>query len=812
MTEGYKLRVQSLFGGDDAMVESKSSSGKGKSGKGIVISCAKCTLNGKVQVIEPVNGNAKVLIVGEAPGEDEEKQGRIFVGRSGQLFRDCLAKAGWNMRDIQFTNTCRCRPTDEQGNNRTPTSKEMEICKKLYLDKDFERFTDILVAGKVPETATLGDAISYARGNVVIEKGKRIAVTYHPAYILRNRREDSRIENSFIRDLQFFKEVFIDGYKPSFILVDDEPKRLKCLDEVMRSTYIIFDVETTGLDRDCQLTMVGIGCPEGVYVIPTIGKYSENLSFVKRLFQFKDKEYIAHNAQFDYKILRWNDLCARDIKLKCTMTSAYLIEGKGGEESYKLKSICVKRDLRWSHLLLNPTLTDNLDDIFIYNAEDIINTRGLYLIQKELLEQKKLSYVDTQVLSPAINVISEMEGNGIRIDLESMKTVRVKLANQIDILRTELTDKFGERNWTSTTQLQEIFEQLAKGIATKKTSTGKLSTDEESIRGYLEYFIANPNTPNKASMLFLCESLLQLRESSKMLSTYVDGLSKRVGSDGRLRGHFWFIGTETGRLSSSGPNLQNIPRDGRIKVMFVTEPGWTLIESDLSQIELRVAASIANEPVMIRAYNEGIDLHSVTASAVSGVPLDKVTKVMRNKAKAVNFGFLYGQSWQGFKAYAKNKFGVILSDEEAQNFREAFFGKYVALRSWHERVDFECRSGLENITTVFGRIRRLDMSEDVGHRVRQALNTPVQGPASDCNLLAMRYVWDHVDPNKVRFLLTVHDQFMLEARDEYAEDVLGIIGEVTSYMAKKCSWLKVPFILDTKTGHNWCDMKEVKKK
>lgn len=801
-----KTRIQTLFG-DDSVQEPKKKKSVSRS---TVLSCARCPLNGRKQVIDPINKTATVLVIGEAPGKEEEEQGLRFVGKSGRMLRDCLEQAGFRVdRDIHFENACRCRPTKPDGGNRTPDGKEISTCYELYLSKEIERFQNIILVGKIPELSILGKTKAALRGNVFSFKGKRIAATYHPAYVLRMKHPTPEIEEHFISDLKFFHNVFMEGYEPKYTLIDidDNKAKDKCLQDITDSQDVIFDIETTGLSLDSIITVVGVGSDTGTYVIPISGKYAGNKDFVRKLFSFTDKTYVGYNVQFDYNVMMANGLCDRGLKLADAMIIEHLLDMEKDREDFKLKTAAVNSGFRWSRLVINPASPDKFEDLFPYNAEDTINTRRLYRLKRKVCSERALNYVADTVIFPSINVIAEMERNGILIDTDEMKRVRVKLLAQIDILDTELTERFGERNWSSTAQMQELLSTwLGNSTARRTTETGQICTDEEALKAYLDYAA----TIDSGDFKFFCETVLQLREFKKMLNTYIDGMADKIFADGTLKGSFSLIGTATGRLSSSRPNLQNIPRDGRIKSMFIAEPGWTLVEADASQIELRVVASVAPEPVMIKAYNLGEDLHSLTASLLCDVPLDKVTKLQRQTAKAVNFGLIYGQSWEGFKNYAKTKFGVVLTDLEAQQFRKSFFDKYFGIKMWHSSVETQIMRGNLDVVTVFGRIRRLS-GDNFGHKVRQALNTPIQSPASDCNLLAMRYVWDNLPSDRCKAILTVHDQFMFSVRDDYVMEAAGIIRKAGDYVSKQCRWLKVPFVLDIKVGKNWGVMKDLKK-
>lgn len=279
-----------------------------------------------------------------------------------------------------------------------------------------------------------------------------------------------------------------------------------------------------------------------------------------------------------------------------------------------------------------------------------------------------------------------------------------------------------------------------------------------------------------------------------------------------MRSSYSFVNTVSGRLASSKPNLQNVPRDSRIKSLFVPEPGYIFVEGDMSQIELRVAAVIANDHAMISALRDGKDLHQLTASLVMGKQEDQVTKEERQKAKAVNFGFLYGQGWMSFKGFAKSQYGVELSDKEAQEWRQRFFKEYYGLALWHKEVEDKVRAD-KFIESPLGRVRRLheDMAstykDRVEHAIRQAVNSPVQGTASDITMMILGELYKI--RNKVssreeaRLVSTVHDSLMLEVKLDKVEECKQWIDDAIKEVHKKLTWFSVPLVIDLKVSEKW---------
>ncbi|MDY2719964.1 MAG: DNA polymerase, partial [Candidatus Faecousia sp.] len=294
---------------------------------------------------------------------------------------------------------------------------------------------------------------------------------------------------------------------------------------------------------------------------------------------------------------------------------------------------------------------------------------------------------------------------------------------------------------------------------------------------------------------------------TKLQSTYADGLLKVIAPDGRIHTTFQNTVTATGRLSSTDPNLQNIPvrteLGSEIRKMFVPRPGWVLVDADYSQIELRVLAHIADDHAMQEAFRSGEDFHTVTASHAYGVPVEQVTPQMRRSAKAVNFGIVYGIS----EFSLAEDIGV--TRWEAKDFIDSYLRRYSGVRTYmHDVVEQARQTGF--VTTLFGRRRYLPELHDAKYMVRQsaermAMNTPIQGTAADIIKLAMLQVSEALEENglQARLLLQVHDELIVECPPEEAEQVMQIVTRQMQGAAE----LSVPLIAEAKMGKSWYEAK-----
>ncbi len=425
--------------------------------------------------------------------------------------------------------------------------------------------------------------------------------------------------------------------------------------------------------------------------------------------------------------------------------------------------------------------------------ETCVPFRGLEVLE-ERLKASDMYALYTEVEIPTVYVLAHMEHEGIRVDGEALKAYGNMLGEKIAVLEKAIYEEAGtEFNINSPKQLGEIlFDRLGLPGA-KKTKTGystnvdvldKLKADYQIVADVLEY-----------------------RQVTKLKSTYADGLSAFISADGRIHGTFNQTITATGRISSTEPNLQNIPmrtKLGRsIRKVFIPKDGYVFVDADYSQIELRVLAHFSGDEKLIAAYREEADIHALTASQVFHVPIDEVDDLMRRNAKAVNFGIVYGISAFGLSE------DLHISREEAADYIDSYFSTYPGVKHFlDENVADAKKTGITR--TLFGRIRPVPelsssnyMQRNFGERV--AMNSPIQGTAADIIKIAMIRVHERLKREQLKssLILQIHDELLIETAKDEVEQVKRILREEMMQAAE----LSVPLSVGVSEGDTWYEAK-----
>ncbi len=416
------------------------------------------------------------------------------------------------------------------------------------------------------------------------------------------------------------------------------------------------------------------------------------------------------------------------------------------------------------------------------------------VLEAKLREQGMYSLLQDMEL-PLSRVLAEMEQTGMAVDGAHLEAFGQELAVRLQEAEALVYTLAGQQfNIGSPKQLGVVlFEELGLR-AGKKTKTG-YSTDADTLEKLRD---AHPIIP----------AVLEWRKLSKLKSTYADGLARFIAADGRIHSTLQQMVTATGRLSSTEPNLQNLPirrEDGsEIRRCFVTQPGWVLVDADYSQIELRILAHIAEDAAMQAAFRDGEDVHAVTASQVFRVPLQKVTGQMRSRAKAVNFGIVYGIS-----AFSLAD-DIHVPQKEAQSYIDAYLAHYEGVRTYMERIKEEAKDK-GYVTTLFGRRRYLPElrssnfnTRSFGERV--ALNTPIQGTAADVIKIAMVRVRDRLKQEglQARLVMQIHDELLIEAPEAEVQQVCALLQQEMEGAAT----MSVKLEAAVSTGENWYDAKK----
>jgi DNA polymerase-1 len=437
----------------------------------------------------------------------------------------------------------------------------------------------------------------------------------------------------------------------------------------------------------------------------------------------------------------------------------------------------------------------SIDEATRYAAEDADITLRLWQVLRPRLHQERVTTVYETLERPLVPVLAEMEMTGIRVDRDTLSRMSNAFAQKMAGLEAEIHALAGESfNVGSPKQLGEILFDKMGLPGGKKGKTGAYSTGAD----ILEDLATEHELPGR---------VLDWRQLSKLKSTYTDALQDHINPEtGRVHTSYVQTGANTGRLASTDPNLQNIPirtEEGRrIREAFVAGPGKTLVSLDYSQIELRILAHVADLPQMKQAFRDGLDIHAMTASQMFGVPLDNMTSEVRRRAKAINFGVIYGISGFGL---ARN---LRIPRAEAQEFIDTYFERFPGIKDYMEATVAFARDHTY-VETLFG--RRIHTPEinakgpAAGFARRGAINAPIQGTAADVIRRAMIRIPDAIADLPAKMLLQVHDELVFEVDHAAAEETITRVRHIMESAAAPAVDISVPLIVDAGTGANWAE-------
>ncbi len=577
-------------------------------------------------------------------------------------------------------------------------------------------------------------------------------------------------------------------------------------DVLSRADSFAFDTETDSIDR-LNAKILGASfsvCEEEAYFIPFALQYAQNLSFedhrerLQKLFADHSKRKLASNLKFDLAMLRTHGIEIVP-PFGDTMLASYVLNPD--YRQHGLKDLA--RRFLGEEMTTYEQLVKDRESLAEVPAEEIVQYaahdaeaafRVHAAVSAKFTPGQRWVYENIEV--PLVPVLEDMERFGIRLDLGVLQSLSAEFDGEIKILEKDLIALAGrEINLNSPKQLgQLLFEELKLPTAGIKKTTHGFSTDASALERLSK---AHP----------LPAKLLEYRELFKLKSTYVDALKDLIRPEtGRVHTCFNQAIAATGRLSSSDPNLQNIPirneRGRRLRTAFVADDGWSLISADYSQIELRILAHLSSDAELSAAFLSQGDIHTKTAqlifSAEYGSADDGRRKELRRYAKTINFGIIYGMGAQRLA----QELGI--SRNEASEFIEKYFHTYSGVRSYFEQLE-EITPSLGYVETLYGRrryLRDIDTSgRDPRFAMRAALNAPIQGTAADIMKLAMLRLHEVMKPmsDRARLVLQVHDELIVEARTEHAEEIRKIVVEQMSGAAA----LQVPLVVDSRISSAW---------
>ncbi|MDF1720753.1 MAG: DNA polymerase I [Minwuia sp.] len=610
----------------------------------------------------------------------------------------------------------------------------------------------------------------------------------------------------------------------TYELVQDVDSLKRWIAEATKVGVVAVDTETTSLDAVAAelvgislATAPGKACyiplrhkgkvPEGELDLggdaedaPTQIPLQEALDLLRPLFADPGVLKVGQNVKYDQTILTLAGVPLHPID--DTMLLSFVLDagqhGHGMDELAKLhlghtpipyKEVAGtgKSQITFDRVPLDKALD--------YAAEDADITLRLWELLKPRLVHDRMVGLYETIERPLVPVIASMEQAGIKVDRGILEAMSADFEQRAAEIEREVHVLAGEEfNVGSPKQLGEILFDKMSLSGGKKTKTGAYQTGAEVLEDLA------------AQGVDLARRVLDWRQLTKLKSTYTDALPREINPrTGRVHTAYHMAGAATGRLSSSDPNLQNIPirtEEGRkIRTAFIAEEGHTLISADYSQIELRILADIAGIDALKQAFAEGVDIHALTASQVFGVPLADMDGATRRRAKAINFGIIYGISAFGLARQLQ------IPQGEARQFIDAYFERYPGVKDYMDRTKAQARED-GSVETLFGRRVHLRGIKDKNPAMRSfseraAINAPIQGTAADVIKRAMIRIPDGLASAglKARMLLQVHDELIFEAPDAEVEETIATVKQVM----ERAAYLSVPLVVEAGQGQSWAD-------
>ena len=699
-------------------------------------------------------------------------------------------KAGENLRAVAdqlplskalATIKCDCElPFD--FDDLKPKAPDTDKLHQLYAELEFKTWLKEILAGESAFGKTGGKSAGKAAAKKADDSAE-VAEDPKPSIeIDRSRYETVSTQADFERWLGWLNEVELFAYDSETTSLDE------MVAEIVGVSFALAD------GRACYIPLAHdyLGAPEQL-------NRTEVLNALKPLLEDDNKRKIGHNIKYDLKVLANCGITLRGLGYD-TMLESYVLDAAGTR--HDMDTLALKL---LGHQTISFTeiagkgkdqLTFNQVDVqtaSTYAAEDADVTYKLHQQQwPRLQKEARLRGVFTDIEMPLVPVLARMERHGVLIDAQKLRQQSHEMAKRIAEIEQEAFELAGRSfNLGSPKQLGQIFFEEMKLPVLQKTPTGAPSTNEEVLE---ELALDYP----------LPKLILEHRQFSKLKSTYTDKLPELVNpKTGRVHTSFNQTGAATGRLSSTDPNVQNIPirtEEGRkIRQAFIAPKGHVLMAADYSQIELRIMAHLSNDPGLTTAFKNGQDVHRATAAEIFEVAPEEVSSEMRRRAKAINFGLIYGMSAFGLARQ------IDVGREEAQHYMNRYFARYPGVEQYMNEIRETARQN-GYVETLFGRrlylpeIKASNQARRKGAE-RVAINAPMQGTAADIVKRAMIAVDDWLMKENVpaRMLLQVHDELVLEVEQGAVDSVRDKLRGLMSGAAE----LAVPLVVDVGTGANW---------
>lgn len=798
--------------------------------------CERCKLHREaVEICVPGIGNLGGDIMVVSRGPDSRKK----------ELQDELREVGFDVSRMYFTHALHCRNFEQNASNT-----DVKACRP-FLEMEIAEMGPqwILAFGNEALLATTGHSgITKYRGRVFEVNGHKVFPTISPAAVQRNPGQ----RQAWVADLHLFYS-HVEGLpskvpRPRIHIIDTKRKVRSLVNLLNSSTLISYDIETTGdsefaadgrivslagtcVVKDNRDRVVVWACPLYHPSSPWRRSWRSLLQHLAPSFEQIPKQ-VAHNGKFDARWLRHFGVHAR--VTFDTLLAAHILD-ENRQKGLKPQAASRLGVEPWS-ISTRDLLTTPLDQVLEYNAFDTYYTYHIYWqLRQELIDNPRLLRIFTKLYLPANEELITAERRGVWTDREKLATrhniarrTRAEIESRLmqwvpkeDKWPTDGKGKPRQPNFNASIFARWLlFEHLELPIIERGKEKPDGSPGDPSMKEAVMLELKGKHP--------IVDVMLERVKWQKYVSSFFEAYEELLDENGRIHTTFKLWGTVTGRLSSGkadeekvtarrqirGVNLQQVPRDPFMRGLFGAPPGSTFVEVDFSQVELRVGAFLSRDRTLLHLYQTGQDVHRATAAWVLGIPASQVDKDARKKAKAVNFGFLYGMGAKKFVQTAFENYELVVSLEEAQAIRKQFFAQFKSLNSWHARQRRLVHE-YARVQSPIGRIRHLPdiRSGDgkvVGEAERQAINSPVQSFASDMNTLGMIETMRKFRAKGIEgyFIGLVHDATLFEIKDEHVGKALKIIKKTYENLPLKRKFgldLDIPIVADIKVGKYWSE-------
>lgn len=782
--------------------------------------CNLCAFSSPTCIWGAGPSKAKVMVVNSYATEQDEQEGAAVMPSS---LVERLRAIGLDPEKVYYTNAIKCACP------RGTKYKVGDIKKcKQHLDKEIAEVqpTYVLVLGAQALKATVDGSITELNGVMVEKDGIKYMPSYSPGIVYRDPGKAPFVEKA-MNNFKAMMEGSLEGLPELDIRLITNMRELKRAFHHLRDNnylHLSYDIETTGLVRfEDEVNLFGFGNDQVQYIIPLEARYSPLKG--ARLAQRKlirtcvnwlnrnAKALVAGNGKFDDLFLKYRFGVKPNITFDVVLASHILNENtpNGVKENAVLECNAPEWDVDKDLKTGKYKTREKYQEYLTYLGYDIYYEYRLYRVfHKKLKQDRALMKLFYHLYMPGIISYETVEEHGVFIYPQQFKKVRKHLESEREAIEKQLLKMAKhEVNWNSPAQIQKLLYEELKLPVIETTESGSPSTSEATL---MQLRDKHP----------IVELILKYRGVNIQISHFIDGWINRMWGR-RLFPNFKLHGTVTGRTSCTDPNLQQVPRDPIIRNLVGAPEGWSVVEIDYSQAELRIAAIMSGDETMKRIYQTGGDIHTHTYEMITGekVSDDKyIKKEQRKKAKAVNFGFVYGMGWRKFKIYARDNYGVDLTDKEAEQWRERFFQAYHSLPKWHSKQRRIVQS-MGQVRSPIGRLRRLPdiYSTDKSKKAeaeRQSINSPVQGFGSDLTILGMSEIMgnaqyydpDYVlDKDKFFVIGTVHDATLFEVRNDYLMEFCPRAKHILEHPKALEDVFHfdtdVPIVADVAVGKSW---------